>query len=498
VTAVPSSTAIDNISPETLQPEYQYPPSWRGHYGVAGVWSVRYIDAAVLRDENTDADDLCDDERLYYLNDANMNVTCLVDASGDAVERYVYDPYGRVTFLDGSGNLQENGDVDGIASDYDNEILYCGYRYDAETGFYHVRHRYLHPTAGRWVSRDSAGYVDGMSVYEGVRGRPTSLVDPFGAATDESFAGLGTKISDYVKKYIDSRQVWPTVTIWESKDGRKLQFYGSGTPVEGCPESCQCWDVALGLAYSWEKWKDVPIPWEVWQKLAPAMKYLKPFNPTVPQYIQKVIDDPVGALEGAGRAIDNFLRGGTGTDVYVGTPTTVAVLNPQYTAQLNTYNAARNLAIQDATIAWRTEVAELISGREALLSATNLKQKKAGERYVSLTGNGRICHVGDEWLWSVCEFDGQIGLTFGSTRKRTSGHRIDLRGKLYGNATWNACEGGLAINLAAEISATLEIGPVGLELPLVKIESPVPILKIDPPALKAWDKEPNMPQCDGE
>ena len=91
-------SSSENTQPETLQPEYQYPPSWRGHYGVAGVWSVRYtrhggqVDAAVLRDENTDADDLCDDERLYYLNDANMNppslklrwagVTIVVEADG--------------------------------------------------------------------------------------------------------------------------------------------------------------------------------------------------------------------------------------------------------------------------------------------------------------------------------------------------------------------------------------------------------------------------------
>jgi len=55
----------ENTGPESLQPEYQY------------VWRARYIDAPVLRDKNTDTDGLCDDERLYYLTDANMNVTCL-------------------------------------------------------------------------------------------------------------------------------------------------------------------------------------------------------------------------------------------------------------------------------------------------------------------------------------------------------------------------------------------------------------------------------------
>ena len=54
----------------------------------------------MLRDKNTDADGLCDDERLYYLGDANFNVTTLVDTGGDALERYVYSPYGVLTIYD--------------------------------------------------------------------------------------------------------------------------------------------------------------------------------------------------------------------------------------------------------------------------------------------------------------------------------------------------------------------------------------------------------------
>ena len=83
-------TTTESDQPENLQPDYQY------------VWSPRYIDAPVLRDENTDADGLCDDERLYYLGDANFNVTTLVDTGGDAVERYLYEPYGKATIYDGS------------------------------------------------------------------------------------------------------------------------------------------------------------------------------------------------------------------------------------------------------------------------------------------------------------------------------------------------------------------------------------------------------------
>jgi RHS repeat-associated protein len=102
----------------------------------------------VLRDRNADTDGLCDDERLYYTTDANQNVTALVDTSGAAVERYVYDPYGKVTIYSGDWSSTV-----AWADSRKNEILYCGYRYDPETGMYHVRNREYQLTLGRWTPR---------------------------------------------------------------------------------------------------------------------------------------------------------------------------------------------------------------------------------------------------------------------------------------------------------------------------------------------------------
>ena len=80
---------------ETLLPTYQQ------------VWSPRYIDSLILRDENTDADGQCDDGRLFYLADANYNVTALVGEAEvepgvfewQVVERYLYSAYGEATVL---------------------------------------------------------------------------------------------------------------------------------------------------------------------------------------------------------------------------------------------------------------------------------------------------------------------------------------------------------------------------------------------------------------
>ncbi|HDZ20626.1 MAG TPA: hypothetical protein ENH78_04935, partial [Phycisphaerae bacterium] len=143
------------------------------------VWGLRYIDALILRDRDSDGNQSLD-ETLYYCNDANMNVTALINASGTVVERYEYTPYGQVSFMDGSFGSR-------ASSSYDNRILYAGYRHDTETGLYHVRNRYHHPTLGRWITRDpinqnvpGGGYQDGMNLYEYVGSNAIIRRDPMG------------------------------------------------------------------------------------------------------------------------------------------------------------------------------------------------------------------------------------------------------------------------------------------------------------------------------
>ena len=115
------------------------------------------------------------DERLYYTTDANMNVTALLDTGGDAVGRYVYDPYGHCTVYD-----DDWSDEVSWANSKQNHIRYCGYYFDNETGLCHVRHRSYHQTLGRWLQRDPAGYEDGMSLYEYGRSKPLDIRDPKG------------------------------------------------------------------------------------------------------------------------------------------------------------------------------------------------------------------------------------------------------------------------------------------------------------------------------
>jgi RHS repeat-associated protein len=137
------------------------------------VWDLRYIDSPVCRSRDTTGNGTLD-ETLYYTNDVNFNVTALVDTAGAVQERYVYSPYGRPTIYDPAWDSVTSF----TESNWWNEILYCGYRYDPETGMYHVRNRYLNPIMGRWTQREPWG--DGRNLYEYCLSCPLEHVDDDG------------------------------------------------------------------------------------------------------------------------------------------------------------------------------------------------------------------------------------------------------------------------------------------------------------------------------
>jgi RHS repeat-associated protein len=184
------------------------------------VWDLRHIDAVVLRDDNKDGDTDCTeaiDERLYYIQDANFNVTALVTTGALVVERVQYDVYGKHVIYDGTWAATQASTV------YNNEILYAGYRLNSETGLYQVRNREYHPTLGRWLQRDPIGYHDGMNLYEYVRSGPVTFLDPFGlqaAPQEPTPVNLGTTMPDnterifrdIIEKYIGKKDSYTVMS----------------------------------------------------------------------------------------------------------------------------------------------------------------------------------------------------------------------------------------------------------------------------------------------
>jgi RHS repeat-associated protein len=126
---------------------------------------VRYYDA--------DTDGSADTH--YYLQDANFNVTAVVDGSAAVLDRYQYSPYGQVTFLEPDFDVAATQ-----ASAIGNTYLYTGRERDPETGLQLNRHRYYASHLGRWLTRDPVGYQGGMNMYAYLEGQVLIDVDPFG------------------------------------------------------------------------------------------------------------------------------------------------------------------------------------------------------------------------------------------------------------------------------------------------------------------------------
>src|SRR5262249_26476154 len=110
------------------------------------VWSRVYVDALVERDRDLDGNSSNGmEERLYAQQDANWNVTALVNASGQVVERYAYEPYGQVTVLDANWSPRSQNQ-----SAFAWVTLHQGQRHDWATGYDDSRERDYSRTLGRW------------------------------------------------------------------------------------------------------------------------------------------------------------------------------------------------------------------------------------------------------------------------------------------------------------------------------------------------------------
>jgi RHS repeat-associated protein len=248
--------------------DFYYSSSWQvleervgGQTTVQYVWSPVYVDALILRDRDTDADGTLD-ERLWVVQDANFNVTAVVDDSGEVVERYIYDPFGQATVLDAEWNVRSGG------SAYDWLHLHQGGRYDVTSGLYHFRFRDYSPTLGRWTSLDPLRYAAGdVNLYRTVGNNPLNSLDPSGLfwypgkyliqLRREYYRGLelDRQINERRAKQglpqLEPPPHWTSVAAAEIGDGLRIGLQANVNAAATATRSL----VTLGF------WAE---PWEVW------------------------------------------------------------------------------------------------------------------------------------------------------------------------------------------------------------------------------------------
>jgi RHS repeat-associated protein len=113
-------------------------------------------------------DDEVSSKMYWYANDANGNVTALVDAStGAIVARYEYGPFGEP--LRASGPLAKV-----------NPFRWSSNYTENESGLVNGKLRWYRSSLGRWLSRDPSGERGGDNLYGFVRNNPLRFIDSLG------------------------------------------------------------------------------------------------------------------------------------------------------------------------------------------------------------------------------------------------------------------------------------------------------------------------------
>ncbi len=118
-------------------------------------------------------------QRYWMYQDALGSTEAITDLSNVLVERYSYDGFGQPTVKNGAG-VPITGAYGRPASNLKNALWFTGARWDNESGHYHMRARQYEPGAGRFVSRDPLGYVDGPNAYAYGYSSPSNWIDPLG------------------------------------------------------------------------------------------------------------------------------------------------------------------------------------------------------------------------------------------------------------------------------------------------------------------------------
>ena len=134
------------------------------------VWGVGIDNLLSFTDHTT--------TNIYYpIKDHQNTILALANESGDIVETYDYDAYGRTKVFSATGTQL-------TASAYGNRYTFQGREVDWATGLIYFRARWYNPVVGRWLSKDPIGIAGGLNLYAFCGNNPVMFVDPDGRKED--------------------------------------------------------------------------------------------------------------------------------------------------------------------------------------------------------------------------------------------------------------------------------------------------------------------------
>ncbi|EIV1877119.1 RHS repeat protein [Salmonella enterica] len=147
--------------------------------GEAGRAQVR-----VLHWESGVPDGISNDQVRYSYDNLIGSSQLELDTDGNIISMEEYYPYG------GTSAWTARNEVE---ADY-KTIRYSGQERDA-TGLYYYGYRYYQPWAGRWLSSDPAGTVDGLNLYAFVGNNPLRYIDNGGLGKEDETQASGKNVS---------------------------------------------------------------------------------------------------------------------------------------------------------------------------------------------------------------------------------------------------------------------------------------------------------------
>ncbi|WP_341985747.1 RHS repeat domain-containing protein [Morganella morganii] len=115
-------------------------------------------------------------DQIRYSYDNLIGSSCLeLDGAGNIISMEEYYPYGGTAVRTARNTVEADYKI----------IRYSGKERDA-TGLYYYGYRYYQPWAGRWLSADPAGTVDGLNLFRMVQNNPVTLYDDNGLAPSDN------------------------------------------------------------------------------------------------------------------------------------------------------------------------------------------------------------------------------------------------------------------------------------------------------------------------
>jgi len=136
----------------------------------------------------------------YYHKNQLGSIVALSDATGNIIEQYRYDVFGKPYIRDIATNTWKEF----TSSLVGNDRLFTGREYNAEVNLYYYRARHYDATLGRFISRDPIGIKDDINLYAYVKNNPVNAVDPMGLASKavlQIFKNAHKDVEDILDRY---------------------------------------------------------------------------------------------------------------------------------------------------------------------------------------------------------------------------------------------------------------------------------------------------------